>query len=190
MENPNSAAVKKNQPWWLLFIEGIFAIILGGILLWAPSKTQQNTWIILVVVLGFYWLVTGILSLVRLSQYHKRWGWKLFTGILSILAGVYILLYPAASAAALPSIIILVLGILGCMHGLMRVISAFDGGGWGSAVIGALLIILGIILIVNFANPAFGLTLIFIASAIIFIMGFVLIFKSFRHQPTEMLYYY
>jgi uncharacterized membrane protein HdeD (DUF308 family) len=180
----------KNRPWWLLFMEGIFAIILGGILIWAPSTTQQNTWIILVIVLGLYWLVSGILSLARLFQNQKQWGLKLFTGILSILAGGYILVYPAISAAALPSIILLVLGILGCMHGLTRLVSAFSGAGWGAGIMGVLMIILGIILIVNFANPAYGIALLYGAAAAIFIMGFVLLFKSFRHQPTENLYLY
>jgi uncharacterized membrane protein HdeD (DUF308 family) len=190
MENPDNKAAIKNHPWWLLFVEGIFAIMLGAILLWAPSKTQQNTWVILVVVLGLYWLVSGILSLVRLFQNQKQLGWKLFTSILSIIAGGYILVYPAASATALPSIILLVLGIWGCIHGLTRLISAFGGAGWGAGVLGVLTIIVGIILIINFANPAYGITLLYIAASAIFIMGFVLLFKSFRHQPTESMYLY
>jgi uncharacterized membrane protein HdeD (DUF308 family) len=190
MENKNSANITQSQPWWLLFIEGVFAVILGGVLLWAPSKTQQNTWIILVIVLGFYWLVSGILSLARLAQDQKRWGWKLFTGILSIIAGGYILVYPSASAAAFPAIILLVLGVWGCVHGITRLMAAFYGAGWGSALLGILMLIIGFILIINFANPAYGLALVYFASAAIFIMGFVLIYKAFRHNPKESMAYY
>jgi uncharacterized membrane protein HdeD (DUF308 family) len=192
MENTNHNVTKKRSPWWLLFINGIFAIILGGILLWAPAKTQQNTWILLVVVLGLYSLASGILGLVKIFQNHKQWGWRLFTSILSILAGIYILIYPAATASVLPSIILLVLGIWGCAQGVTHLISAFEGAGWLSAILGALMIIVGIILIVNFANPSYGLTLLWIAAASILVYGFVLLFKAFRHEhePYENMYLY
>jgi uncharacterized membrane protein HdeD (DUF308 family) len=190
MENLNKSPMVKNRPWWLLFIEGIVAIFLGGILLWAPSNTQQNTWTILVIILGFYWLVTGILSLVRLSQNQRALGWRLFTGILSIIAGGYILLFPSASASTLPLIALLALGVWACIHGVTRITAAFYGAGWVSAVLGILMLILGFILIVNFANPAFGTTLLYIAAAVIFTMGFVLLYKSFRHEARENMYYY
>jgi uncharacterized membrane protein HdeD (DUF308 family) len=68
--------------------EGIVAIILGGILIWSPAKTQQNTWILLVIVLGLYWLINGVLTFARLAQNQKNWGWRVLSGTLSIFAGV------------------------------------------------------------------------------------------------------
>jgi uncharacterized membrane protein HdeD (DUF308 family) len=185
MDINNKKSAVARQPWWLLFIEGILAIVLGGTLLWAPSKTQQNTWVILVIILGLYWFVSGIFTLARLFRNQKQWGWKLFISIISILAGGYILVYPAASAGSLPSIILLVLGVVGCMQGVARLLAAFAGGGWVSAILGILMLILGIILLVNFANPSYGLALLYIAAVTIFIMGFVLLYKSLRHQPNE-----
>ncbi len=190
MENPNQPVETRVRPWWLLFIEGIIGIMLGGILLWAPAKTKEDTWMILVIILGIYWLVSGIFTIGRLSQNRKQWGWKLFTGILSILAGGYILIYPAAAAVALPSVMVLVLGIWGVIHGSIRLLMAVQGGGWGSAVLGALMLFLGIVLIINWNTPTWGLSLLYVAAAIIFVGGFVLIFQSFRHKPVEYMYQY
>src|SRR5258708_9650199 len=47
-------------PWWVVLIEGIFSLILGIFLITAPGMTT----VFLVTVLGFYWLVRGIFSLV------------------------------------------------------------------------------------------------------------------------------
>jgi len=44
---------------------------------------------------------------------HTAWGWKLFIGLVSIIAGGYILAYPIASALALRWIFVMVLGIWG-----------------------------------------------------------------------------
>ncbi len=190
MDNTNGQVEAATNPWWLLLVQGIFAIILGAILLWAPAKTQANTWIILAIVLGIYWMIDGFMGFARLVQTKKGRAWKIFTSIVSILAGGYILVYPAAAAAALPSIALLVLGIWGCMHGVIRIASAFQGAGWAAAVVGVLMIILGAILIVNFANPSYSLTLLYVAAATIFVMGFVWVYRAFRHQPTESAYVY
>ncbi len=32
----------KQRPWWLTLIAGILALIVGGILLWAPAKTSRR----------------------------------------------------------------------------------------------------------------------------------------------------
>lgn len=173
---------KRQIPKWVLMVGGIMAVILGGILLWAPAKTRAETWIVLVVILGAYWLVTGILELVSIFQNQRQWGWKLFTGIISILAGGYILVYPSASAVALPQIIVLVLGIWGIIQGIIFLALAFGGGGWGSGILGGLALFLGIVLVVNFTNPGVGLTLIWIAGALALAGGIFMIVQSVRSR--------
>lgn len=192
MEKPKNAdqTPKKRRPWWLLFIEGIIGMILGGVLLWAPAKTQQETWILLVIFLGLFWLISGVLTLARLFQNQKEWGWRLFTGILSILVGGYILVYPAATATVLPNAIVLVLGIWGIIHGISRLFWAFQGAGWGPGVLGALMLILGTIMVVNWTNPAYGLPLLYITGAMLFIGGIALLVISLRRQSQESSYLY
>ena len=75
-----TAMETKARPWWLLLMEGIAAIIIGGVLLWSPAKTQVETWQLLVVLLGLYWVIAGIFDLVHMFIDHSGWGWKLFMG--------------------------------------------------------------------------------------------------------------
>ncbi len=169
-------------PRWFLLVGGILAVILGGILLWAPAKTRADAWLLLVVILGVYWLFTGILEIVSLVQDRRQWGWRLFTGAISILAGGYILLYPVAAAVALPRIIVLVLGIWGIIHGIILISTAFRGGGWGAAILGILLFFLGIILVLHYSTPGIGVILIWTAGAIAFVGGIIMIIQSFRQR--------
>src|SRR3954465_1482944 len=126
------------HPWWLTLIQGISALVIGGILLWSPAKDKVDAWQLLVALLGIYWLVLGVLDIVRIFQDSTGWGWKLFMGFLSILAGGYILAYPIASALALPQILVLVLGIWGLMYGIMMIFMGFRGAGWGATILGVL----------------------------------------------------
>ncbi len=44
---------------------------------------------------------------------HTAWGWKLFMGVVSIIAGGSILMYPVSAALVLPQVFVCVLGYLG-----------------------------------------------------------------------------
>jgi uncharacterized membrane protein HdeD (DUF308 family) len=138
----------KQSPWWLILMGGILNIIIGILLLTAPVKTAY----LLVVALGIYWIVSGIFTLIAMFMDHSAWGWKLFMGALSIIAGVVILRYPLISTLTIPSILILILGIQGVIVGIVSLIMAFKGGGWGAGILGALSIIFGLILMANFST--------------------------------------
>lgn len=177
-----TAVETRRRPWWLTLILGIFAMIIGAVLLWSPAKTQANTYLVLVQLLGIWWLVSGILDLVYLFVDRTAWGWKLFMGIISILAGGYILMYPIATALALPQILVLILGIWGVIHGFTLLFLAFRGGGWGAGILGGLTILFGIILIVNYGVPGMGLSLIWVAAIFGLIGGIVMIIQAFRQR--------
>jgi len=68
---------------------------------------------------------------------HTAWGWKLFIGIISILAGGTILAYPVAAALALPQVLVVGAGLLGIMEGIILLVMAFKGGGWSAGILGA-----------------------------------------------------
>jgi len=82
----------------------------------ADYSAKVSTWVLVVQILGIWWLISGIFDLVYMFIDHTAWGWKLFIGIVSILAGIYILQYPLASAIAIPKILALVLGIWGLIY--------------------------------------------------------------------------
>ena len=159
--------------WWVVLIQGIAAIILGILLLVNPASTV----VVLVWFLGIYWLVTGVISLVSLLWNRSHWGWKLFTGILGIIAGLFILQYPLASALVVPTSVALVLGLLGIFMGISQLIQAFRGGGWGLGVLGVLSIILGLLLITR--PLVAGLALAFVLGILLILGGILAIFASF-----------
>jgi uncharacterized membrane protein HdeD (DUF308 family) len=174
----------KQRPWGLTLVLGILAIVIGGVLLWAPAKTSANVYLVLVQMLGIWWIISGVMDLVAMFQDHSMWGWKLFIGIVSMIAGGVILMYPVAAAVQLPKIFVLVLGIWGLMYGVILLIMAFRGGGWGAGILGALGIIFGIILVLNWYNLGMGLAMLWVAAVTALIGGVALIFQAFRQRKA------
>jgi uncharacterized membrane protein HdeD (DUF308 family) len=132
-------------PWWLVLLEGIAAVIIGILLLAAPGSTLFA----LVQIVGFFWLISGILRIVSIFVDSSLWGWKLVAGILGILAGIVVLQHPLWSTILVPAILIIFLGIEGIIFGGASLVMAFRGGGWGSGVLGVLSIVFGLILLFN-----------------------------------------
>jgi uncharacterized membrane protein HdeD (DUF308 family) len=172
----------KQRPWWLTLITGILALIVGGILLWAPAKDKVETYQLVIAVLGIWWLVQGVFDIVAIFIDHSMWGWKLFMGIISIAAGAYVLAYPVAAAIVLPRVLVLVLGIWGLMYGTLLLIMAFRGGGWGAGILGALGILLA--LIADYGKLFSGLAMLWSVAVCGVIFGIVLIFQAFRQKSA------
>lgn len=170
----------RQYPWWLLMLGGILNIIVGILLLTNPLKTT----LALVWVLGLYWLIQGIFVLVGMFIDHSAWGWKLFMGILGILAGIVVMRHPVASAVTIPAILILLLGIQGLVVGVVSLVMAFKGGGWGAGLLGAISIIFGLILVLNFASPAAVVTFIWVVAIFAVVGGIVQIFQAFRQREA------
>jgi uncharacterized membrane protein HdeD (DUF308 family)/predicted flap endonuclease-1-like 5' DNA nuclease len=172
----SSYTVERRNPgslWWLLLLQGIAAIILGVLLLLRPAATIQA----IVIFLGIYWLVTGVITLVSLIWDRSQWGLKLITGVVGIIAGLFIVRNPIISAFVVPASFALVLGVIGLLVGIGQLIQAFRGGGWGIGILGVLSIILGILLI---TNPAIGgLSLAFMLGILLILGGIVAIFGAF-----------
>jgi uncharacterized membrane protein HdeD (DUF308 family) len=179
-----TAVPTKQRPWWLTLVLGIAAFVVGAILLWAPAKTRVETYMLLVSLLGIYWLIWGIMEIVYMFVDHTAWGWKLFMGIVSIIAGGYILMYPIAAAVALPRIFVLVLGIWALMEGIILLFMAFRGGGWGAGILAVVSIIFGIILMANYTVPGTGLAMIWAAAIWGLIGGIVMIIRAFQQRKA------
>jgi uncharacterized membrane protein HdeD (DUF308 family) len=172
------------RPWWLTLISGILATMIGAILLWSPAKTKVDTYMLLVAFLGIWWMVQGIFDIIAIFIDRSMWGWKLFIGIISFAAGFYIVSYPIASALSLPKIFVLVLGIWGLMYGIILLIMAFQGGGWGAGILGVLGIIFGISLMANYMAPGMGLAMLWTAAVFAFVGGIVMIIQAFRQRSA------
>jgi uncharacterized membrane protein HdeD (DUF308 family) len=168
-------------PWWLTLMGGILNLIVGLLLLVNPAKTT----VALAWLLGLQWLIQGILVLVAMFLDHTAWGWKLVMGLLGILAGIVVMRHPIASAVALPSILILLLGIQGLIVGIVSLVMAFRGGGWGAGILGGLSLLFGIILVANFANLGTVLAFIWIVAILAIIGGIAEIVVALTQRPDS-----
>lgn len=134
-----------NTPWWVVLLEGIIAIIVGLFLLYQPVITT----ILLIQVLGIFWLAEGIVSVVGAFVFPVNLWWKLLSGILSIIAGVIILTYPTYSSLVVLTLLVIFIGAWVIVTGAVRLAWALKGGGWGTGILGILTIILGLLLLTN-----------------------------------------
>jgi uncharacterized membrane protein HdeD (DUF308 family) len=174
----------KQRPWWLTLILGISAIAVGGLLLWGNLVTKLETYRLLIYVLGIWWLVDGIFDIVSLFIDHTQWGWKLFIGIVSIIAGSYVILHPVIAGIELPQILVLVLGIWGVIKGCIMFFMAFKGSGGAYAIIGIFAIFFGLVLIAAYTVPGVGYVAVWFAAIFGFLGGFFLIYRAFQQRKA------
>src|SRR4051794_7894254 len=147
-------------PWWVTLVAGVAMILVGLLLLAAPAATTA----VLVQVLGWYWLVDGIIRLVSIFVNPSGWGWKLAMGILGIILGLAVIQHPLWSAILVPTTLVFVVGFMGMALGILQVIAGLRGAGWGIGILGACSALLGMFLIFN---PLQGLV------ALPFALGFL-----------------
>jgi uncharacterized membrane protein HdeD (DUF308 family) len=107
------------------------------------------TFSFMVVLLGIYWLISGLFKIISIFVDSAQWGLKLLIGILGIIAGIIVLQYPFVSSVTVAWVFILILGIDGILIGILALIQAFQGGGWGPGVLGMLSILFGIVILAN-----------------------------------------
>jgi uncharacterized membrane protein HdeD (DUF308 family) len=162
-------------PWWIVLVEGIFSLIFGFLLIAAPGATS----VFLVTVLGFYWLIRGIFYLIQIfvpgSNLH--WGWLLFSGIVGIIAGLAVLRHPLYATLLIGNLLVIIVAIGGLIIGVVGLIQAFTGAGWGTGILAALSIIVSLLL---FSNVFLVTTwLPFIIGAFLIIGGITAIVFSF-----------
>jgi len=174
------AAPTTPSRWWLPLIQGIIAILLGILFFINPVVTSVSS----VLGLGCYWLILGIIDLVRLFWDRTLWGWKLTSGILGILAGGLIMSgilgqnHPLGTAFAVGSGFSILLGILTMMYGIMALFDAFRGGGVWAGVLGGFAILFGLIVLVN--PLATTLALPWSLGILLLVCGVFLIVAAFR----------
>ena len=135
---------------------------------------------LLVSLLGIYWLIWGIMELVYMFMDHRQWGWKLFMGLVSIAAGSAILAYPIAAALQLPRVFVWVLGFWALFQGIILLFMAFRGGGWGAGILGVIAIGLGILLMGDATQLGSGIAMIWASAIWALIGGVVLIVHAFQ----------
>jgi uncharacterized membrane protein HdeD (DUF308 family) len=179
-------ATNLSRNWWMLALRGLAAIVFGLLAFAWPGITLT----VLVLFFGVYVLWDGIFALIGgiKAEGNRRWPLVL-EGLLGIVAGVAIFLWP--SAAALVLILIMAGWALGT--GIFEIISAIRlreeiEGEWLLLISGFLSVLLGIGLVIWPATGALVITWMIGAYAIVF--GILLLILGFRlrtwdkQQPT------
>ena len=139
----NSTADNAITPWWMVLRSGIAAIIVGVFLFTRPITTT----LLLLQILGWFWFFSGIMNIAKIFVDRRGWGWNLLLGIIGILAGLFIVRNPIVGAASVLAWIVILLGVQAIIYGIVEIIAAFKGGGFGSGVLGALSIVFGVLIL-------------------------------------------
>ena len=160
---PAAPAGRVTFPWWVTLVAGVAMIFVGLLLLAAPGATTA----VLVQLLGWYWLVDGIVRLVSIFVDRSGWGWKLCMGVLGIILGIAVIQHPLWSTILVPTGMVYAVGFMGMAIGILQVIAAFRGAGWGTGILGAFSFLLGLVLVMN---PLAGVV------ALPFVLGFMALF--------------
>jgi uncharacterized membrane protein HdeD (DUF308 family) len=92
-------AASDNQRWGLLVLEGIVNIAVGVIAFLWPGLTV----LFFVTLMGFWSLVTGVLMIVAAFKLNPEYGrgWLIFSGVVSVLFGIALLIGPLIGAVVL-----------------------------------------------------------------------------------------
>ena len=171
----NTAMTTKADPWWLLLLEGIAAVIVGILILIAPGKTV----VALVTVFGFYLIVRGILYIVSMFTDHAQWAAKLVAGILALICGIIVIQHPLWVSALVPTTTYLLIGAGLLCVGLIGIGQAWGGASLGYAILGFLAVLIGAAFILNpFRDSAVLATIIGIAAVVGGIAAVVMAFRS------------
>jgi uncharacterized membrane protein HdeD (DUF308 family) len=173
-----TAALDRQQApsaWWIFLLQGIAAILLGLMLLTNPGATL----VALTTFLGFYLLITGVLALVRVFVDPSTPRlWSILSGIVGILAGVFVLNHPLLAAVTVPTLLIIILGFEALSMGVFEIIRGFQGGGVGAFILGVINALIGLLLL---GRPtAAALAVPFVFAMLLLIEGVGLLIWAFR----------
>ena len=172
--------------WWLVLLRGIAAVLLGILLFTNPDAILS----VVIIFLGIYWVVDGIITLLASftgREEHSNWGWGIFVGIISILAGLAVLSQPVLTAIFTAQFIVSLVGIMIIISGVSSIVTGFrlrkTSGEWMMILGGVLGLILGLLLLMN---PLFS-ALVFVNIIAVFsiIGGFALIVMAFQVKKLK-----
>ena len=173
----------KRNNWWMYLLRGVLFIIIAVLIFRNPLASLVG----LTAVIGFLTLFTGtifVIGSISFRKLYNKWGWTLALGILDILLGGALLLYPAITA---PLVVIFIgwwtvtIGMMesGLSFGLKKL--RFKKW-WILLIVGLMSILLGSIIIFKPLVGALSVTL-FMGMQFLF-YGSYLIAKGFQKEEV------
>jgi uncharacterized membrane protein HdeD (DUF308 family) len=158
--------------WGAIALRGFIAVLLGVIAIVWPGPTVA----VLVLLLGAFALVEGVTNIVAGAR--GREGWAITEGIISVIVGIVIVVWPAITALAL----LYIVAAWAIITGIVRIVAAVQlrrviRNEWLLVGSGAASIIFGLIAAIF---PGAGiLALIWLLGAWMIVLGVLLIALAF-----------
>ena len=148
---PNTAAgfpSLAKKIWIFAIIRGVLGIIFGLIALFSPIATA----LALAIVIGVYAIVNGVFDIIEAIRHRGSSSMvlRIVLGVVSILFGMLVLVWPGISLA----ILVIMVGIWAIIIGILQIVSsvrhrAIPNSGWVWGIIGgALSILFGILVLI------------------------------------------
>ena len=158
---------------------GLLYIFLGIWILSTPLESYVSLSLIFsafIVLSGIFWIALSI----SVNENLPGWGWFLVGGILELVIGTLLIMYPAVSITILPLFIgfwLLFGGIMGIGSSLQY--KSLGGTNWGwLLVLGMLTVLFSILLL---ANPVFaGISIVFMTSLSLIALGIYRVVFAFN----------
>lgn len=119
---------KTNEHWWLLLIEGILGVLLGGLTLVAPGITA----VALVIYFGAWMIASGVLRIaaaIHLRKVIEGEFWLILGGILGLITGLMLMFWPGQGALAL----LWVMAAYAFIFGIFMIVLSFRIKSFGKA---------------------------------------------------------
>jgi len=173
--------VKINAMVAITLFRGLFATILGLVLLFQPEKTTP----MLGNFMGLFWLASGVISLRWGATGERPRGWALLAGVIGIFAGVATLSRTLLADYIAQDVMLSLLGVVVLLTGVLHAFGGFRIGdrqhrklSVTSMLLGVFEIVLGVMLIVE---PLGRSTFFYLAAATwALVGGFILITDAVR----------
>ncbi|QEO10495.1 HdeD family acid-resistance protein [Protaetiibacter larvae] len=175
--------------WWLVLLRGVLLVVLGILaFIWPVATAGAVFW-----VFGIYAIADGITEIVHAFATRKtdrRWGWLLVIGILGVLAGIALLVFPFAIGALTLLILLWFVVFWAIVNGIMGIpaAAALAGGAAKTmAIVFSLLsIVFGVLLaILLWTTPGNALVwLIYVLGAYAVLAGIVLVVLAFQARSA------
>lgn len=106
---------RRHRPrWWFALLLGLIGVVAGVMALIWPYITA----VVLALLVGSWALVTGVIEIVsamRQRRERRRTAWLVVAGLLSVVAGVLILIWPVHGAVA----VAMLLGVFATAYGVV-----------------------------------------------------------------------
>ena len=177
-ENIMQKASRVIRHWWLLMLAGILCVAAGIAVFVFPMESYMT----LSIIFGVLMLITGAAQLIIAStsgNYLAMKGYVVVGGILDLLLGIFLCVYPAVTVVLLP----IMLGIWMMYHSFMIIAFGGDldtfrinGSGW-VMMGGILLLVLSFLVLVNPFSVGIA-TVIVLTGVALIVFGFLLCRES------------